>query len=469
MSDPLSALREALGPSGILTGADTAAYATDWRRLFQGTTPAVLRPRTTAEVAAAVRICAAAGVPIVPQGGNTSLVAGAAVIPDGEAVILNLARLDRVRDVDPLDGTMVVEAGVTLARAQEAAREAGRRLPLAIAAEGSAQIGGVLATNAGGNLTIRHGNARDLVLGLEVVLPDGTVFEGLRRLRKDNTGYALRQLFVGSEGTLGIITAAVLKLAPPLRDCVTLLAACPSAEAVLELLRRILDAHGGAVEAFEFMSDAGIGLVLERIEGVALPMAGRAPAYALVEIEVADQKAGQEAVEETLAAAIEAECVTDAVLAASGAQRAALWRLREEHTEAQARAGASVKNDVSVPVSRFPAFLAEATAACLALIPGCRPAPFGHAGDGNIHFNVVQPPGADGAAFLARSHDIMETVAAVVRRFDGSFSAEHGVGAIKTDYMTTWRGGAELELMRRIKDAIDPRGILNPGKLLPPR
>ncbi len=459
-----SLLRDALGASGVLIGADAAPYASDWRRLFQGTAPAVLRPRTTAEVVEVVRICAAAGVPIVPQGGNTSLVAGAAVIPDGIAVILNLARMDRIRDVDPLDGTMVVEAGVTLARAQEAAREAGRRLPLSIAAEGTAQIGGVLATNAGGNLTIRHGNARDLVLGLEVVLPDGSVFEGLRRLRKDNTGYCLRQLFVGSEGTLGIITAAVLKLAPPLRDSVTLLAACPSADAVLELLRRITDAHGGAVEAFEFMSEAGIGLVLDQIEGVALPLAERAPAYALVEIEAA-----QLAVEETLAAAIEAECVTDAVLASSGSQRAALWRLREEHTEAQARAGASVKNDISVPVSRFPAFLAEATAACLALIPGCRPAPFGHAGDGNIHFNVLQPVGADGAAFLARAHHIMDAVADVVRRFDGSFSAEHGVGAIKTDFMATWRGGAELELMRRIKDAIDPAGLLNPGKLLPPR
>ncbi len=460
----LSRLHDVLGPSGILTGADAEPYATDWRKLFRGTTPAVLRPRSTADVAAVMRLCAEAGVPVVPQGGNTSLVAGAAVIPDGRAVILNLARMDRIRDVDALDGTMVVEAGVTLARAQGAAREAGRRLPLSIAAEGSAQIGGVLATNAGGNLTIRHGNARDLVLGLEVVLPDGTVFEGLRRLRKDNTGYALRQLFVGSEGTLGIITAAVLKLAPPLRETVTLLAACPSPAAVLELLRRVTDAHGGAIEAFEYMSDAGIGLVLEHIDGVALPLGERAPAYALVEIE-----AGQEAVEETLAAAIESECVADAVLAASGAQRAALWRLREEHTEAQARAGASVKNDVSVPVSRFPAFLAEATAACGELIPGCRPAPFGHAGDGNIHFNVLQPPGADGSAFLGRAHDIMETVAAVVRRHDGSFSAEHGVGAIKTDFMTSWRGGAELELMRRIKDAIDPAGLLNPGKLLPPR
>jgi FAD/FMN-containing dehydrogenase len=459
----IEALRGALGPAGVITGDDTAPYATDWRRLFAGTTPAVLRPASTAEVAAAVRLCAAHGVPIVPQGGNTSLVAGA-VPTDGRAVVMNLARMDRVRAVDAVDATVVVEAGVTLARAQEAAEAAGRRLPLRIAAEGSAQIGGVLATNAGGNLTIRHGNARDLVLGLEVVLPDGSVFEGLRRLRKDNTGYALRQLFVGAEGTLGIITAAVLKLAPALRCSVTVLAACPSAEAVLDLLRRVTDAHGGAVEMFEFMSDAGVGLVLDLVPGVTLPLGERAPCYALIEIE-----GGAEAVEETVGAAIEAECVTDAVVAASEAQRAALWRLREEHTEAQARAGASVKNDVSVPVSRFPRFLAEATEAVLAAVPGCRPAPFGHAGDGNIHFNVLQPAGADGAAFLARAGDIADAVAGAVRRHDGSFSAEHGVGAIKTGYMAEWRGGAELELMRRIKDAIDPAGLLNPGKLLPPR
>ena len=460
----LARLRDALGPGGILTGTDTEPYATDWRRVFRGSTPAVLRPRTVAEVAAAMRLCAAAGCAVVPQGGNTGLVGGAAVLPDGEAVLLNLSRLDRIRDVDALDATMVVEAGVTLQRAQEAALAANRRLPLSIAAEGSAQIGGVLATNAGGHLTIRHGNARDLVLGLEVVLPDGTVLEGLRRLRKDNTGYALRHLFVGSEGTLGIITAAVLKLAPPQARSVTLLAACPGPVAVLDLLRRVAEAHGSAVEAFEYMSDAGIGLVLEHVAGVSFPLGQRAPAYALLELE-----AENAAVEETLAAAIEAGEVLDAVLAASGAQRAALWRLREEHTEAQARAGASVKNDVSVPVSRFPAFIAEATEACARLIPGIRAAPFGHAGDGNIHFNLVQPAGAEPGAFLARAPDIMDVVAAAVRRHDGSFSAEHGVGALKRSFMAEWRGGAELELMRRIKDAIDPAGLLNPGKLLPPR
>lgn len=465
MSDDLLArLRGALGPNAVLTGADAAPHAVDWRGLFRGTTPAVLRPRDTSEVAACVRLAAAAGRPLVPQGGNTGLVGGAAVIPDGEALILNLSRMDRIRALDPVDGTIVAEAGVTLARAQEAAAEAGRRLPLSIASEGSAQIGGVLATNAGGNTTIRYGNARDLVLGLEVVLPDGTVFEGLRRLRKDNTGYCLRQLFVGSEGTLGIITAAVLKLVARPRATTTLLAACPSPEAVLDLLRRLSDAHGEAIEAFEFMSEAGIALVLRHVEGAALPYATPAPCHALVELAAAG-----DGVEETMAEAIEAGTVLDAVIAASGAQRAALWKLREEHTEAQARAGASVKNDVSVPVSRFPAFLREATEACAALVPGVRVAPFGHVGDGNIHFNLVQPEGADAAAFLARGHDIMEAVADIVRRHDGSFSAEHGVGALKTGFMAAWRGGAELELMRRIKAAIDPAGLLNPGKVLPPR
>ena len=463
--DRLSAL---LGPSGLLTGADTEPFAVDWRRVFQGRTPAVMRPRTTAEVAEAVRLCAAAGVAVVPQGGNTGLVGGASVSEAGDALILNLARLDRIRAVDAVDATMVVEAGVTLAAAQAAAGDAGRMLPLSIASEGSAQIGGVLATNAGGNMTVRYGNARDLVLGLEVVLPDGQVFEGLRRLRKDNTGYCLRQLFVGSEGTLGIITAAVLKLVPVPLTTATALCALPSAEAALALLTRLQSFDPGAIAAFEYMSAVGIGLVVRLMEGVSLPFAVTPACCVLIELTSGRTGSGlREGLEETLAEAMEAGEVEDAVLAESEAQRTALWRLREEHTEAQARAGASVKNDVSVPVSRVPVFLAEATAAMNALMPEARVAPFGHLGDGNIHFNVVAPEGAAADAFLARSHEIMDGVAAVVRRHDGSFSAEHGVGALKTYLMEDWRGGAELALMRRIKSAVDPAGLLNPGKLLP--
>ena len=467
--DPLlDRLSTLLGPSGLLTGADTEPFAVDWRRVFHGRTPAVLRPRTTAEVAEVMRLCAEAGVAVVPQGGNTGLVGGASVSEAGDALILNLSRLDRIRAVDAVDGTMVVEAGVTLAAAQAAAREAGRMLPLSIASEGSAQIGGVLATNAGGNMTVRYGNARDLVLGLEVVLPDGQVFEGLRRLRKDNTGYCLRQLFVGSEGTLGIITAAVFKLVPIPRTVVTALCALPSAEAALALLTRLQAFDAGAIAAFEYMSATGLGLVVRLIDGASLPFAAMPDCCVLIELTSGRSGSGlREGLEETLAEAIEAGEVEDAVLAESEAQRAALWRLREEHTEAQARAGASVKNDVSVPVSRVPAFLAEASAAMAVLMPGARVAPFGHLGDGNIHFNVVAPERMGTDPFLARAHEIMDGVAAVVRRHDGSFSAEHGVGALKAYLMEDWRGGAELDLMRRIKGVFDPAGLLNPGKLLP--
>ena len=462
----LDRLARILGPSGMLTGGDAEPFAVDWRGVFRGRAAAVLRPRDTAEVARVIAACAQAGAALVPQGGNTGLVGGASVDSSGEALILNLSRLSRVRDVDPVDATLVVEAGVTLAAAQEAAREVGRMLPLSIAAEGSAQIGGVLATNAGGNMTIRYGNARDLVLGLEVVLADGQVFEGLRRLRKDNTGYCLRQLFVGSEGTLGVITAAVLKLVPVPRTTVTALCALSSAEMALALLGRVQSFDPGSVSAFEYMSAIGVGLVTRLIEGVSLPFAEAPGCCVLIEVTSGRSGSGlREGLEETLAEALGAGEVLDAVIAESEAQRAGLWRLREEHTEAQARAGASVKNDVSVPVSRVPAFLAEATEAVESVMPGIRVAPFGHLGDGNIHFNLVAPEGMERDAFLGRGHALMDLVAEVVRRHDGSFSAEHGVGALKTDLMESWRGGAELDLMRRIKGALDPGWLLNPGKV----
>ncbi len=473
MHDPipalLDALRAALGPAGLLTGpADTAAYVEDWRRLYRGRTPAVVRPADTAQVATVIRLCAEAGVPVVPQGGNTSMVGGATPDADGRQLVLSLARLNRVRAVDPRDLTMTVEAGVTLKAAQEAAAGAGCLLGLSISSEGSAQIGGVLATNAGGNNTVRYGNARDLVLGLEVVLADGQVWNGLRRLRKDNTGYALRQVFVGSEGTLGVITAAVLKLAPRARETAVALCAVASPEAALELFGRFQAHDPGAVTAFEYMSGTGMGFVLAHIPGASLPLAAPAAHYVLVELATPRVDAGlRGGLETVLEAALEAGEVMDAAIASTEAQRAALWRLREEHSEAQKREGASVKNDVSVPVSAVPAFIAEATAACAALMPGIRAVPFGHMGDGNIHFNLEQPRDADPAWFLAQDHAIMDTVNAVVRRFDGSFSAEHGVGRLKPYLMPEWRGGAELDAMRRIKAALDPRGILNPGKVLP--
>jgi FAD/FMN-containing dehydrogenase len=465
----LAAIRAVVGDHGLLTDpADTDPYAQDWRRLYVGHTSAVVRPASTAELADVVRLCARAGVSLVPQGGNTSMVGGATPDADGSQLILSLSRLNRVRDIDPVDMTLTIEAGATLKAAQTAAADAGCLLPLSISSEGSAQIGGVLATNAGGNNTVRYGNARDLVLGLEVVLADGEIWNGLRRLRKDNTGYCLRQLFVGSEGTLGIITAAVLKLAPRPRELAVALCAVPSPDAALDLFTRFQAHDPASVQAFEYMSGQGVQFVIRHIQGAALPLAEPAAHYALIELATPRTNAGLRAsLEQVLEGALADGIVSDAAIAESDAQRAAIWRLREEHSEAQKREGASVKNDVSVPVSKVPELIRRATIACEALIPGIRAVPFGHMGDGNIHFNLEQPPGADPAWFLAQDHAIMDTVNDVVRALDGSFSAEHGVGQLKPYMMPDWRGGAELAVMQRIKAALDPRGIMNPGKVLP--
>jgi FAD/FMN-containing dehydrogenase len=465
----IASVRTVVGDHGLLTDpSDTAGYSEDWRRLYQGRTRAVVRPATTRETAAVVRLCAEAGVPIVPQGGNTSMVGGAVPAEDGSEFVLSTARLNHVRAIDAVDLTMTIEAGVTLKAAQTFAADAGCLLPLSISSEGSAQIGGVLAANAGGNNTVRYGNARDLVLGLEVVLADGTIWNGLRRLRKDNTGYCLRQLFVGSEGTLGIITAAVLKLAPRPREIAVAFCAVNAPEDALELFARFQAHDAAAISAFELMSGMGTELVLKHIEAATLPLSVPAPFYVLVELATPRDNAGlRDALEQVLEDALGDEVITDAAIAESDAQRAAIWQLREEHSEAQKREGASVKNDVSVPVSKVPEFIQQATENCLRLIPGIRAVPFGHMGDGNIHFNLVQPKGSDTAWFLAQDHAIMDTVNEVVRAFDGSFSAEHGIGKLKPYMMPDWRGGAELVMMQRIKAALDPQGILNPGKIFP--
>lgn len=463
----LSRLQSALGPGGLLTDdADMAPYAADWRGLYAGRPFCVLRPGSTEAVARAVRICADASLPVVPQGGNTSLVGGASPDASGTEVVLALTRMNRIRGVDPAEMTMTAEAGVVVRTAQEAARAAGCLFPLSFGGEGSATIGGVLSTNAGGNNTVRFGNARELMLGLEVVLPDGRVWDGLRALRKDNTGYALRHLFVGAEGTLGIVTAAVMKLVhPPRRD---LLAFCalPDPEAALALYRRFRDADDGCVRAFEYMSGASVALVLRHIPGAALPLAAPAPHYALVDLVSwrADETLPALA-EDVLAAALAAGEVIDATIAASGAQRDGIWRLREATSEAQMREGDAVRNDVSVPVARVPEFLRRAEAACLRVLPGLRPIPFGHIGDGNVHMNLLAPPGMARAAFLARTPELYAAVNGVAKELGGSFSAEHGLGQLKADLLPGWKSPVELDLMRRLKAAIDPAGLLNPGKV----
>ncbi|MBR2124458.1 MAG: FAD-binding oxidoreductase [Acetobacter sp.] len=463
------ALLQLLGQTGFLTDtADIAPFCTDWCSTHHGRCAAVLRPDTTETCAKAVALCYAHDVPMVPQGGNTSLVGGATPDASGKAVVISTTRMTRVQHIDHADLTMTIEAGVTLRAAQQAAEKEDLLLPLSISSEGSANIGGVLSTNAGGNHTIRYGNARELVLGLEAVLPDGGVLNVMRKLRKDNTGYALRHLLIGSEGTLGIITRAVLQLQPAPRSRETALCAVAGPKEALELFAAFRKQDPAATYAFEFMSGTSMAFVNTFIEGATLPFDKPAPAYILIELTSprADQ-AIRTVMENVLGAALESGLVRDAVLVESEKQRQSLWKLREEQAEAQKRAGISVKNDVSVPLAAIPDFLARATEACITLVPGVRVAPFGHIGDGNIHFDLVQPEGMDLSVFLTHAPALMHAVADVVRDLGGSFSAEHGVGQLKSYMMPSWRGGVELETMRRIKTAIDPKNLMNPGKIFP--
>ena len=467
MINLLDRLAAALGPGGVIIAPeDIAPFGTDWRGLVSNMPRAVLRPRDTGAVAAALRLCAAAGVPVVPQGGNTSMVAGAVPSRDGAELVLSLSRMNAVRAIDAAGLTMEVEAGVTLRGAQDAARDAGALLPLSIGSEGSAQIGGVISTNAGGNNTLRFGNARDLVLGLEVVLADGTIWNGLRRLRKDNTGYALRQLFAGAEGTLGIVTAAVLRLARAPRQRQTCFCAIPTVEAALDLFARFRDEDEAALYAFEYISGAAMAVNQSHMPDFRLPLETAAPHYVLLELATTRRSDPlRETMEAVLADALGAGVITDAAIAESEAQRAAFWAIREHLSESQRRAGASVKNDVSVPVAAVPNLLARAEAMLAARHPGARMVAFGHIGDGNIHLNALQPEGGAAAAFAARGEDLMEDVNAIVMELGGSFSAEHGIGQIKTHAFGHWRSPAEHEIMRRIRAALDPAATLNPGKL----
>lgn len=460
--DLIDRLKQAAGPSGWIEDPDKLANRlTDWRGLYRGRVRLALQPGSTAAVAEIVRLCAAARVPIVPQGGNTGMVGGATPSPAGDSVLLSLGRLDRVRQIDPLNDTMIVEAGCILQRVQEAAAAADRLFPLSLGAEGSCQIGGNLSTNAGGIAVLRYGNARELVLGLEVVLPDGSVLDGLRTLRKDNTGYDLKQLFIGAEGTLGIITAAALKLFPRPRERVTALAAIAAPAAALTLLARCRAASADAVVSFELMPRQGVDLARTHVADTADPLPGH-PYYLLIELASPAASPLSPVLEKLLATALEDGLIEDATLAASTAQAQRLWRLREAIVEALRLAGPTVKHDVAVPVSTVPQFLDAALRLTAELLPEGRAVPFGHFGDGNIHFNVSLSRDMPAAQKERLSRAIHE----LVTRLGGSISAEHGIGQLRRDELQHFKSPVELALMRKIKAALDPAGIMNPGKVL---
>ncbi|TSE19238.1 putative FAD-linked oxidoreductase [Tepidimonas alkaliphilus] len=466
----LAALRAAVGSAHVLTAADVdlEPWERDWRRRHRGRALAVVRPGSTDEVAAVVRACAAHGAPIVPQGGNTGLVLGGVPDASGTQVVLSTARLNRIRALDEANLTLTVEAGCVLQAAQQAAEAAGLWLPLSLAAEGSCTIGGNLATNAGGTQVLRFGNARDLCLGLEVVTADGRIWNSLRGLRKDNTGYDLRHLFIGSEGTLGIITAAVLKLVPRPAAQLTAWAAVPDLAATVALLGVAQRGLGPALTGFEVMNAFALALVRRHFPQLAVPLAGVAPYAVLLETSDAEGEAHARArLEAVLEQALEDGCAADAVVAESLAQARTLWHIRESIPLAQAEEGLNVKHDISLPVSRIPAFCAEAEAELARAVPGVRLVNFGHLGDGNLHFNVQCPEGANAAAFL-REHEarIHELVYDAVQRHGGSISAEHGIGALKARILPRYQDAVALDLMRAVKRALDPANLFNPGKLL---
>jgi FAD/FMN-containing dehydrogenase len=461
----LAHLTERLGAAHVRTDTDEIAlHLREERGLYAGRALAVVQPGSTDEVAFVVRECAAARVAIVPQGGNTGLVGGG--VPYG-GIVLSLARLNRIREVDAVNATMVVEAGCVLADVQKAAAEAGLLFPLSLPSEGSCRIGGNLATNAGGTAVLRYGNARELVLGLEVVLADGRVWNGLTALRKDNTGYDLKNLFMGSEGTLGIITAAVLKLFPGIRSRATAFVGLASPGDALSLFGRLREAAGAELTAFEYMPRFALEVVMRHHAAAVKPLAAEHHSYALIELASPQADADLTAIfEEVIGGAIEDGLVEDATIASSDAQRLALWDLRERLSEVQRYEGGSIKHDIAVPVSRVAEFIDEATAACEAEMPGVRVCAFGHFGDGNIHFNLSQPVGMEKGAFLATWENFNRIVHDIVRTMHGSISAEHGIGLIKRDELPHYKDPVALDLMHTLKRALDPANILNPGKVL---
>ena len=460
----LDRLKSIVGGSGWTSDAAALEpHLTEWRDRYRGNTPMMVSPGTTEQVAKVVRACAEAGIPIVPQGGNTGLCGGAIPHESGREILLSLSRLNRIRSMSPIDYSMVAEAGCVLANIQAAAVDAGRLFPLSLSAEGSCQIGGNLSTNAGGINVLRYGNARDQVLGLEVVLPDGSVWDGLRALRKDTAGYDLKQLFIGAEGTLGIITAATLRLYPPVRNSQTGLVGVASVGDAIALLAYVRQEAADRLQAFELIQHRALQFVVDHIPGSTNPLRPGHPWYVLLET---SNEPNADNFEKLLLAAMEKSLVENAVVAKSEAEANDLWRLRHSVSEAQKYEGASLKHDIAVPISQIGNFIDAAEAAVLARIPDARVVAFGHVGDGNVHFNISQPASWTAERFLQERDAIAEVVYDVTMSFNGSISAEHGIGRAKRDDLRHYRSATELSLMQTLKRALDPGNIMNPGKVI---
>lgn len=464
----LADLRRVVGPQGYLDQAvDLEPYLVDHRKLYRGATPLVLRPDSTEQVSAIMRLCHEARVGVVPVGGNTSYCGGATPSEDGSQIVLSLARMRRVRSVDPLNYTMIAEAGCVLAEVQAAAASVDRLFPMSLGSEGSCQLGGNLSTNAGGTAVLRYGMMRDLILGLEVVLPDGRILDGLKPLRKDNTGYDLRDLFMGAEGTLGIITAAACKLFSRPASTVTALVALTDPKHAVTLLSRLRSFTGDAVSTFELIPRLALELVLEFVPNTANPLDGQHDWYVLLEIGMGRQDDSlRGAIEAELGNALEEGQIVDAAIATSEAQREMFWRLRETIPEAQRRIGASIKHDVSVTTSELPQFIIEASQLVRSISPTGRIVSYGHLGDGNLHFNVSRPVDQDDESFLRLAPNINRAVHDLIARYGGSISAEHGIGRLKREELVRYKQPVALDVMRAIKQALDPNGIMNPGKVL---
>jgi FAD/FMN-containing dehydrogenase len=463
-SELIAKFRAIVGEKYAVTdAADIAPYVTEERDLFRGRSPLVLRPGSTAEVCAICKLANEHRIALVPQGGNTGLVGGQT--PHNGEVVVSLRRMDKIRDIDTASNTMTCEAGVILQVAQQRAAEVDRLFPLSLGAEGSCTIGGNLSTNAGGTAALAYGVAREMALGVEVVLADGRVLNALSKLKKDNTGYDLRNLFIGAEGTLGIITAATLKLFPKPRAVETAYVGLKSPAQALKLLEISQNEAGGSLTSFELLADIAVDFSIRHGIDVRDPLTTKHPWYVLMELSSVRDDA-RAALESILARAMELGIVDDAMISANLSQRQALWKLRDEMSAAQKPEGGSIKHDISVPVAAVPAFIEEANAAVVKLIPGSRPVPFGHLGDGNIHYNVSQPVGGNTADFMARWHDVNKVVFDIVLRMGGSISAEHGIGVLKRDELPDVKDKVAIELMKSFKALLDPNGIMNPGKVL---